>query len=50
MRLGMKEFRERIAEVTASSEPIVITHHGQPVASYPPFKRKDIGETELLFG
>lgn len=41
MKLGIKEFRERIAEVTASGEPVVITHHGRPVASYAPFKRKD---------
>ena len=41
MKLGIKEFRERIAEVTASGEPVVITHHGKPVASYAPFKRKD---------
>jgi antitoxin (DNA-binding transcriptional repressor) of toxin-antitoxin stability system len=41
MKLGIKEFRERISEVTASGEQVLITHHGKPVASYAPFKRKD---------
>jgi antitoxin (DNA-binding transcriptional repressor) of toxin-antitoxin stability system len=41
MKLGIKEFRERISEVTASGEPVVVTNHGKPVASFAPFKRKD---------
>jgi prevent-host-death family protein len=43
MQLGIKEFRERISEVTATGEPVLITNHGRPVASYAPFKRKDPG-------
>jgi antitoxin (DNA-binding transcriptional repressor) of toxin-antitoxin stability system len=39
--MGIKEFREKISEVTASGEAIVVTHHGKPVASYAPFKPKD---------
>lgn len=39
--MGIKEFRERISEVTAAGEPVVITNHGKPVGSYAPFKRKD---------
>jgi antitoxin (DNA-binding transcriptional repressor) of toxin-antitoxin stability system len=41
MKMGIKEFKERISEITASGEPVVITNHGKPVASYMPFKRKD---------
>lgn len=41
MRMGIKEFREKISEVTAAGEPVVITNHGRPVGSFAPFKRKD---------
>jgi antitoxin (DNA-binding transcriptional repressor) of toxin-antitoxin stability system len=41
VKMGIKEFRERISEVTASGEPVVITNHGKPVGSFAPFKRKD---------
>jgi antitoxin (DNA-binding transcriptional repressor) of toxin-antitoxin stability system len=41
MKMGIKEFRERIKEVTESGEAVVITNHGKPVASFAPFKRKD---------
>ncbi len=41
MRMGIKEFRERISEVTASGEAVLVTHHGKPVASYAPFRPKD---------
>ena len=41
MRMGIKEFREKISEVTASGEAVVVTNHGRPVASYAPFKPKD---------
>lgn len=41
MKMGVKEFKERISEVTASGAPVVITNHGRPVGSYAPFKPKD---------
>jgi antitoxin (DNA-binding transcriptional repressor) of toxin-antitoxin stability system len=40
VKMGIKEFRERISEVTAAGEAVVITNHGKPVASYAPFKPK----------
>lgn len=41
MKMGIKEFREKISEVTALGEAVVITNHGRPVASYAPFKPKN---------
>jgi antitoxin (DNA-binding transcriptional repressor) of toxin-antitoxin stability system len=41
MKLGIKEFRERISEVTELGDVVVVTNHGRPVASYAPFRRKD---------
>jgi antitoxin (DNA-binding transcriptional repressor) of toxin-antitoxin stability system len=41
VKMGIKEFREKISEVTALGEPVVITNHGKPVGSFAPFKRKD---------
>jgi antitoxin (DNA-binding transcriptional repressor) of toxin-antitoxin stability system len=41
MKMGIKEFREKISEITALGQPVVVTHHGKPVGSYAPFKRKD---------
>lgn len=41
MKMGIKEFRERISEVTAAGEQVVVTHHGKPVGSYAAFRRKD---------
>ena len=41
MRMGIKEFRERISEVTAAGLSVLITNHGKPVGHYAPFKPKD---------
>ncbi|RHW19183.1 hypothetical protein D1610_03480 [Sphingomonas gilva] len=41
MKMGIKEFRERISEVTELGEPVIVTHHGREVASYFPRKPKD---------
>jgi antitoxin (DNA-binding transcriptional repressor) of toxin-antitoxin stability system len=41
MKLGIKEFRERVSELTNSGDPVVVTNHGKPVASFAPFRRKD---------
>lgn len=47
MKMGIKEFRERISEVTEIGDPVLVTHHGQPVASYKPFRRKDPEQVRL---
>lgn len=41
MKMGIKEFRERIREVAEGDEPVVITNHGKPVGSFAPLRRKD---------
>jgi antitoxin (DNA-binding transcriptional repressor) of toxin-antitoxin stability system len=41
MRMGIKEFREKISEVTEKGDPLVVTHHGRAVATYMPLKPKD---------
>ena len=40
--MGIKEFRERIGEVNAAGEPVIITNHGKPVGTYAPFKPKSL--------
>ncbi|KPF60090.1 hypothetical protein IP88_16255 [alpha proteobacterium AAP81b] len=34
--MGIKEFRERISEVSAGSEVVIVTHHGKRVGRYIP--------------
>jgi antitoxin (DNA-binding transcriptional repressor) of toxin-antitoxin stability system len=41
MKMGIKEFRERIREVAEGGEPVVVTNHGKPVGSFAPLSRKD---------
>lgn len=36
MKMGIKEFRERISEITERGEPVVVTNHGREVATYLP--------------
>ena len=36
MKMGIKEFRERIGEVALGDEMIVLTHHGKRVGRYMP--------------
>lgn len=36
MKMGIKEFRERIGEVALGNEVIVLTHHGKRVGRYMP--------------
>ena len=36
MKMGIKEFRERIGEVSGGRETIVLTHHGKRVGRYIP--------------
>lgn len=41
MKMGVKEFKERISEVTERGEPVVVTNHGRVIANYFPRKPKD---------
>jgi antitoxin (DNA-binding transcriptional repressor) of toxin-antitoxin stability system len=41
MKMGVKEFKERISEVTERGEPVIVTHHGRTIANYFPRKPKD---------
>lgn len=36
MKMGIKEFRERIGEVALGDEPVILTHHGRRVGQYIP--------------
>lgn len=36
MKMGIKEFRERIAEVSAGDEIVIVTHRGKRVGRYVP--------------
>ena len=36
MKMGIKEFRERISEVALGDEPVILTHHGKRVGQYIP--------------
>jgi antitoxin (DNA-binding transcriptional repressor) of toxin-antitoxin stability system len=42
MKMGIKEFRERISEVTEKGDPIVVTNHGREIATYLPRRAIDI--------
>ena len=36
MKMGIKEFRDRIGEVALGDKPVVLTHHGRRVGQYIP--------------
>jgi antitoxin (DNA-binding transcriptional repressor) of toxin-antitoxin stability system len=36
MKMGIKEFRERISEVSLGDEVVIVTHHGKRVGRYIP--------------
>ena len=36
MKMGIKEFRERISEVALGDEAVILTHHGRRVGQYIP--------------
>lgn len=40
MKMGIKEFRERLSEVANGAEPVTITHHGKVVGRYLPARGK----------
>lgn len=39
MRLGIKEFRERLSELARGTEPVEVTHHGRVVGDFVPRRR-----------
>lgn len=41
VKMGIKEFRERLSEVTATGGHVVNTNHEKSVASFAPFSRKN---------
>ena len=36
MKMGIKEFREKISEIALGDRPVVLTHHGKRVGQYIP--------------
>ena len=42
MKMGIKEFRERIGEIALGEEPIVLTHHGKRVGQYIPDRARHL--------
>jgi antitoxin (DNA-binding transcriptional repressor) of toxin-antitoxin stability system len=42
MKMGIKEFRDRISEVTERGEPVIVTNHGKEVATYLPRRTIDL--------
>ena len=41
MKMGIKEFRERLSEIVRKGEPVVITNHGKVVGTFAPLRPKD---------
>jgi antitoxin (DNA-binding transcriptional repressor) of toxin-antitoxin stability system len=41
MKMGIKEFRERLSEVVRKGEPIVVTSHGKVLGTFAPLRPKD---------
>lgn len=42
MKLGIKEFRERISEVSVGDEIVIVTNHGRRVGRYIPERPRDV--------
>ncbi len=40
VRVGIREFRERLADILESSTPVAITRHGETVGFYVPARPK----------
>jgi antitoxin (DNA-binding transcriptional repressor) of toxin-antitoxin stability system len=41
MKMGIKEFRERLSEVVQSGHGVVVTNHGKVVGIFTPLRPKD---------
>lgn len=44
MKMGIKEFRDRLREVTDLGEPVIVTNHGREIATYLPHRRPSLAE------
>ncbi|WP_374943351.1 hypothetical protein [Sphingomonas sp.] len=47
MKMGIKEFRERLGEVALGDEVIVLTHHGKRVGRYLPERLREPRDIDL---
>ena len=47
MKMGIKEFRERIGKVSLGDEVVVITHHGKRVGRYIPERTRPAQDIDL---
>ena len=47
MKMGIKEFRERLGEVATGQEPVALTHHGRVVGHYLPIDRRRVADGDL---
>lgn len=47
MKMGIKEFRERIGEVALGDEMVVLTHHGRRVGRYMPDRLRTPSDVDL---
>ena len=47
MKMGIKEFRERISEVADGREAVTVTHHGRVVGHYVPVDRRRLEEPQF---
>lgn len=41
MKMGIKEFRERLSEVVRMGEPVIVTNHGKVLGTFSPLRPKD---------
>jgi len=41
MKMGIKEFRERLSEVVQMGEAVVVTNHGKVIGTFAPLRPKD---------
>ena len=48
MKMGIKEFRERIGKVSLGDEVVVITHHGKRVGRYIPERVRPAQDIDLV--
>lgn len=47
IKVGVREFRERIASFLESDSPVAVTKHGETVGVYVPTHRKHVKAAEL---
>jgi antitoxin (DNA-binding transcriptional repressor) of toxin-antitoxin stability system len=47
IKVGVREFRERIASFLESDTPVAVTRHGETVGVYVPTRRKGHKQPEL---